>query len=144
MLARLLFALCVLISTAAAAAGAGPGSSPADQEGRFVPGSDLDGTWEGVLSNGGMGFPMIFVITTRVGQGTSAVLDVADQAPKDIPVAGFRREKDTVVMDIPAVGGRFDGLVSADLATISGRWTQSGAAGAPVPLTLHRRAPGPP
>ncbi|MGE3474848.1 MAG: hypothetical protein AB7H70_03475 [Rhodospirillaceae bacterium] len=116
-------------------------AAPAPGDGRFVPGSELDGTWEGILSNGGMGLPMIFVITTTPGEGTKAVLDVMDQAPKDIPVVGYRREKDTVFMEIPAVGGKFDGLVSGDLAAISGRWTQAGAAGSPVPLILHRKAP---
>ncbi|MCC6914331.1 MAG: hypothetical protein IT566_11565 [Rhodospirillaceae bacterium] len=116
-------------------------AAPAPGDGRFVPGSELDGTWEGILSNGGMGLPMIFVITTTPGEGTKAVLDVMDQAAKDIPVVGYRREKDTVFMEIPAVGGKFDGLVSGDLAAISGRWTQAGAAGSPVPLILHRKAP---
>lgn len=116
-------------------------ADPAPSEGRFVPGSELDGTWEGILSNGGMGLPMIFVITTAPGQGTKAVLDVMDQAPKDIPVTSYRREKDTVFMEIPAIGGKFDGLVSGDLAAISGRWSQAGAAGSPLPLILHRKAP---
>jgi hypothetical protein len=116
-------------------------SALAADEGRFVPGSELDGTWEGILSNGGMGLPMIFVITTDPGQGTRAILDVMDQAPKDIPVAGYRREKDTVSMEIPAIGGTFEGRVSGDLAAISGRWTQTGVAGSPVPLILHRKAP---
>ncbi len=129
-------ALPLLISFLAASALAAP---PGD--GRFVPGSELDGTWEGILSNGGMGLPMIFVISTMPGEGTKAFLDVMDQAPKDIPVTNYRREKDTVSMEIPAVGGKFDGLVSGDLAAISGRWTQTGAAGSPVPLILHRKAP---
>ena len=116
-------------------------AAPAPSDGRFVPGADLDGTWEGILSNGGMGLPMIFVITTAPGKGTSVVLDVMDRTPKDIPVASFAREKMNVLMDIPAVGGKFDGLVSADLASISGRWTQVGAAGGPVPLIFHRKGP---
>jgi hypothetical protein len=131
--------LGLLISAAALAAASAP--TPGASDGRFVPGSELDGAWEGILSNGGMGLPMIFVITTKPGQGTTAILDVGEQAPKDIPVATYRREKDTVVMDVPAVSGRFDGLVSGDLASISGRWTQSGATGQPVPLILHRKAP---
>jgi hypothetical protein len=125
---------------AASALAAAPAPSPGADEGRFVPGSDLDGTWEGIISNGGMGLPMIFVITTAAGQGSKAVLDIMDQAPKDIPVT-YTREKMNVFMDVPAVGGKFDGLVAADLGTISGRWTQTGAAGGPVPLILHRKAP---
>jgi len=115
-------------------------AAPGANEGRFVPGSDLDGTWEGIISNGGMGLPMILVISTTAGQGTKAALDIMEQAPKDIPTT-FTREKMNVFMDVPAVGGKFDGLVAADLATISGRWTQTGAAGGPVPLILHRKAP---
>lgn len=131
-----LLPLCGLFAaTTAIAATAGV------NDGRFIPGSELDGTWEGMLSNGGMGFPMIFVVKTTAGGGTTVVLDVADAAPKDIPVIGFRREKDTVFMEIPAVGGKFDGLVASDLGTISGRWTQTGAVGGPVPLILHRKAP---
>jgi len=110
-------------------------------DGRFVPGSDLDGIWEGHLSNGGMGLPMTFVLSTAPGKTTTAVLDILDPASNDIPVAGVRRENMTVYFDIPAVGGKFDGLVSADLATISGRWTQVGASGASVPLILKRKAP---
>lgn len=131
----------VLALFAAASAMAAPAPTPGADDGRFIPGSELDGTWEGILSNGGMGLPMIVVITTVAGQGTKAVLDVGDQAPKDIPVASYRREKDTVLMDVPAVGGKFDGLVSGDLSTISGRWAQAGATGATVPLILHRKAP---
>lgn len=135
-----LISLISLLAVSAALAAA-PAPTPGADDGRYVPGSELDGTWEGILSNGGMGLPMIFVITTAAGQGSTAILDVADQAPKDIPVAGFRREKNTVFMDVPAVGGKFDGMVSGDLATISGRWTQIGATGTPVPLILHRKAP---
>ena len=114
--------------------------TPGANEGRYVPGADLDGAWEGILSNGGMGLPMILVITTAPGRPTQAVLDIMDQAPKDIPTT-FNRDKMNVLLDVPAVGGKFDGLVSADLSTISGRWTQMGATGAPVPLILHRKAP---
>jgi len=114
--------------------------TPGAGEGRFIPGADLDGTWEGILSNGGMGLPMIVVIKTSPGQAPQAILDIMDQAPKDIPTT-FSRDKMNVLLDVLAVGGKFDGLVSADLSTISGRWTQSGAAGAPVPLILHRKAP---
>ncbi|MGE4064373.1 MAG: hypothetical protein AB7E79_13485 [Rhodospirillaceae bacterium] len=131
----------LILLTAATAVAAAPASTPGADEGRFVPGAELDGTWEGILSNGGMGLPLIFVIRTRPGAGTTAVLDISDPSAKDIPVAGFRREKDTVFMEIPAVGGTFDGLVAADLASISGRWVQAGATGAPVPLILNRKAP---
>lgn len=131
--------LSVLIAAAGGAVAQAP--TPGADNGRYVPGSELDGTWEGILSNGGMGLPMIFVITTAPGRGTKAILDVVDQAPKDIPVVSFTRQKETIFMEIPAVGGKFDGLVSADLATISGRWTQAGATGGPVPLILHRKAP---
>ena len=134
------FTLLVSLLIALSAQAAAPAPTPGTSDGRFVPGSDLDGTWEGILSNGGMGLPMIFVISTTMGQGTRVVLDIMDQAPKDIPV-GYTRDKMNVLMNVPAVGGKFDALVSADLATISGRWTQIGAAGAPVPLLLHRKAP---
>lgn len=140
---RYIPSLMTFAAAAALAAAPGPASAPTPgaNDGRFVPGSELDGTWEGILSNGGMGLPMIFVISTAAGTGTKAILDINESAPKDIPVAGYRREKDTVFMEIPAVGGKFDGLVSGDLSTISGRWTQTGASGAPVPLILHRKAP---
>lgn len=129
--------LSLLIATSSVAAAA---PTPGADEGRFIPGADLDGTWEGILSNGGMGLPVIIVIKTAPGQATQAVLDIMEQAPKDIPTT-FNRDKMNIVMDVPAVGGKFDGLVSADLATISGRWTQTGATGAAVPLILHRKAP---
>ncbi len=134
------FTLLLSLLIAVPALAAAPAPTTGANDGRFVPGSDLDGTWEGILSNGGMGLPMIVVITTTTGQGTKAVLDIMEQAPKDIPVT-YTREKMNIFMDVPAVGGKFDGLVAADLATISGRWTQAGAAGAPVPLILHRKAP---
>lgn len=124
-----------------AAAYAAPALAADPGTGRFVPGSDLDGVWEGVLANGGMGFPVVFTLTTTANDGTSAVLDILDRDAKDIPVASVRRDKMTVFLDVPAVGGRFDGLVSADLAAISGRWIQEGASGGPVPLILRRKAP---
>ena len=114
-------------------------AAQAASDGRYVPGAELDGTWEGILSNGGMGLPMIVVITTEAGKGTGAVLDIGDPAPKDIPVASFTREKDSVRMNVPAVGGKFEGLVSADLAAIAGKWTQADSAGAPVPLILRKK-----
>lgn len=129
--------LSLLLATSSLAA---QSPTPGANEGRFIPGADLDGAWEGILSNGGMGLPMIVVITTAPGQTPRAVLDIMDEAPKDIPTT-FSRDKMNILLDVPAVGGKFDGLVSADLSTISGRWTQSGAAGAPVPLILHRKAP---
>ena len=40
---------------------------------------------------------------------------------------------------VPAVGGKFDGLVSADLAAIGGKWTQANSTGGPVPLIFRKK-----
>lgn len=131
---RMTLRLAAVLVLATTAALAQTPSAPSDSAGAAV----LDGTWEGHLSNGGMGLPLVFVVTTAPGKGTTAVLDILDPDAGDIPVAAVTRAAQGVRFDVPAVGGRFDGQLSDDLATLSGRWTQAGAAGAPVPLILTR------
>jgi hypothetical protein len=112
----------------------------AQEEGRFIPGSELDGTWEGILSNGGMGLNMYLNIKTTVQGGTVVTLDVMEPEAKDIPVSAMTRDQSRIKLEFKDIGGAFEGLVTADLKAMSGRWIQTGAAGPSVPLILRRKS----
>lgn len=115
-----LLALAAALLGSACAAPAPPAPAAADAVGDWhgrieVPGSPLD------------------IGLSLSADGGSA--DVPAQGATDLPLSGVRLDGRTVVADLPAVQGRFEGELSADGATISGTYTQSGQA---LPFRLER------
>ncbi|MDB5719678.1 MAG: alpha/beta hydrolase [Alphaproteobacteria bacterium] len=108
----------------------------------------LDGDWDGALDLGGMGkLRLVFHVRT-VSTGTSATVESPDQGSGSLPFAAIRRDGATITLEAPAVGARFEGVLSGDGKSLTGHWTQGGnstvlvmtlrAAGAPAPAALNR------
>ena len=99
----------------------------------------LDGAWDGALDVGALGkFRLVFTLSTG-STGTVGNLRSIDQGGFPAALTAISREGAKVKFEIKAIGGVFEGDLSADAKTLSGQWVQ---AGRPFPLTLTRRASG--
>lgn len=98
--------------------------------------ADLTGRYEGALRIGETSLSLV----VRVSQGPDgliAVMDSPAQGATDMPINGLSEAGGTVRFSIPSVGGRFEGVRSADGSTWTGAWSQGGGS---LPLILTRVA----
>jgi D-alanyl-D-alanine-carboxypeptidase/D-alanyl-D-alanine-endopeptidase len=100
--------------------------------------SELEGIWQGTLLVGGRPLRLVFHITTTV-DGLAATMDSPEQGVTAVKVTSARRDGDTLVLQMPNLGAKFQGAVAKDLSAIDGSFTQGGAS---LPLTLKRNADG--
>ena len=91
----------------------------------------IAGTW-----SQGQPMPLTFHITTAA-DGLAATVDSPDQSASGLPVTSARRDGDTLVLQLPDLGAKFQGTIAKDLSAIDGAFTQGGAS---LPLTLKRNA----
>ena len=114
----------------------GPGAVPAHP---FVypllPGVEVEGTWLGTITVPGTELRVVFHITRDSNGTLTATLDSPDQGVSGIPVGSVVVTGDSLRMDVPAVGGFYEGAISEDGRTIDGTWSQGGGS---VPLVLER------
>lgn len=102
-----------------------------------VPG--LDGAWDGALDVGATGkLRLILTLSTTAG-GTIGALQSLDQGGAQVPLSAITRDGARVKLEAKAIGGVFEGDLSADGKTLTGQWTQGGRS---LPLTLNLRSPG--
>lgn len=92
------------------------------------------GTWEGVLEFGGQSIRLIFDIQEEACALTGMTYS-PDQSPTGIPVSEIEVTDERIVLEIAQIGGRFEGTLADDRATLTGEFSQGGAA---LPLTLKR------
>jgi D-alanyl-D-alanine-carboxypeptidase/D-alanyl-D-alanine-endopeptidase len=64
-------------------------------------------------------------------------LDSVEQGATGLPCANVRLDGNALTFEIPVVGGKWHGTVSADGATLDGSWSQ----GTEQPLVFHRDEP---
>ena len=64
-------------------------------------------------------------------------LDSLDQGANGLPCASFHLDEKTLSFDVPSVGGKWHGTVSADGATLEGSWSQRQE----MPLVFRRDVP---
>jgi len=98
--------------------------------------SELEGIWQGTLQVGGHALRLVFHIATAA-DGLSATMDSPDQGASGVPVISARREGDVLVLQLPNLGAKYQGMIAKDLSAIDGAFTQGGAS---LPLTLKRNA----
>jgi pimeloyl-ACP methyl ester carboxylesterase len=115
-----------LLTAALAAAIVAP-AAPQD------PAPGLAGVWEGRISVAGQSIRVLF----RIAEDGSAVMDSPDQGALGIPAERPVVEGGVVRIGVPAIGGRFEGALSDDGATLGGALHQGGAS---LPLVLSRHA----
>ncbi len=85
----------------------------------------LSGNWRGMLETTGTGLTVIFHIKAKAGGGLTATMDSPDQGAMGIPVSSIMLEKGKVLLDVPGIGGRYEGTVQ-NAAAIRGHWMQNG------------------
>lgn len=108
-----------------------PGFAQGGPEGAIA----LAGSWEGTLKVGAASLRIVFNV--RVADGLpSATMDSPDQGAKGIPVSAVSLTGSIARFEVKAIGGTYEGALSADAAAIVGQWMQSGME---FPLELRRK-----
>ena len=98
------------------------------------PPSPAAGDWSGEIV--GTGLTVVFHIAEADG-ALAATFDVPLQGAAGIPAGATTFARDSLTVAIPAIRGRFAGMLRGD--TVAGTWTQGGAS---LPLVLARVAMG--
>lgn len=96
----------------------------------------LAGAWEGRVSVGGQSIRVVF----HVGADGTTTMDSPDQGGFGIPADAPVVEAGVTRIAVPAIGGRFEGRLSEDGATLAGALHQGAAS---LPVILTRRAASP-
>ncbi|UCD23059.1 MAG: hypothetical protein JSW51_08295, partial [Gemmatimonadota bacterium] len=91
------------------------------------------GSWIGTLTVPGAELRIVFHITAGEDGTLTATMDSPDQGATGIPVSEVTLTDGHVKLVSAAVGGEFEGDLSADGSQIVGEWRQSGAS---LPLTV--------
>jgi uncharacterized protein (TIGR03435 family) len=97
---------------------------------------DITGDWQGTLE-AGQALRIVIKITKADPGGLKAVMHSIDQGGQAIPVSSVTLQGSTVKMSITAIGGSYEGKLSADGTSITGTWTQAN----PMPFNLKRVTP---
>lgn len=93
----------------------------------------IGGDYSGMLG------PLHLKLHLKAGASGAAegTLDSVDQGANGLPCANFRLAEGALSFDVPSVGGRWHGTVSADGAALDGSWSQ----GSEMPLVFRRDEP---
>ncbi len=94
----------------------------------------VEGNWLGSL-NTQPGRLRLALKVTKADGALAATLDSLDQGAKNLPVSMIRQSGRTVQFELQAIGGAFDGALTANGAELVGEWKQNGAV---LPLTFNR------
>jgi uncharacterized protein (TIGR03435 family) len=97
---------------------------------------NITGTWQGTLSVGGRDLRTVFKISTGDDDKLKGLFYSIDQNPQPIAVNPVTVQGTSVKLTIPALGGAYEGKLSADGNSMVGTWTQPGPP--PIPMTLNR------
>jgi uncharacterized protein (TIGR03435 family) len=88
------------------------------------------------LAVGGRDLRTVFKISTGDDDKLKGLFYSIDQSPQPIPVNPVTVQGSSVKLTIPALGGSYEGKLSADGNSMVGTWTQPGPP--PIPMTLNR------
>jgi uncharacterized protein (TIGR03435 family) len=97
---------------------------------------DITGTWQGTLKPGPQDLRIVIKISMEDDK-LKAVNYSIDQGGQPIPANAISRNGSAIKMSVAAIGGSYEGKLSADGNSIIGTWTQGG----PIPLNLTRATP---
>ena len=102
-----------------------------------APDTSAVGIWQGALDVGGSKLRIVFHVVNAGGESLGGTLDSPDQGALGIRLSKVTVRDDSVLFEVAAIGGAYEGRISGNRTTIAGRWKQSGAA---LVLTLSRTA----
>jgi uncharacterized protein (TIGR03435 family) len=100
---------------------------------------DITGTWQGTLKNAnGKELRLVAKISrTPATEKLAATFYSIDQPSPPFNAGSVTLQGADLKIDIPAIGGNYEGKLSADSKTLTGTWNQ----GLPSPLNLVRATP---
>lgn len=99
----------------------------------------LDGSWETRIERNGVQLRLILRVATNA-LGTIALLDSPDMMANGLAVTGLAREGQAVRFTVPAGESSFQGVLIADGARLSGRWSRTNYPDAEVVFTRRAAA----
>lgn len=101
---------------------------------------NVSGTWQGTLTiTQGRELRIVAKITRADDESLKAIFYSIDQGGAPINASAVSMKGSTLKFTLAAIGGDYDGKLSADGNTLSGTWTQGPA---PIPLNLTRATKG--
>ena len=95
----------------------------------------LTGAWSGKLTYGQFKIPLVFNFSENADGHTACTLESPSQGTKGIPTTVSLCTADSIALECPMIGARFNAAVTPD--SISGTFTQRGMS---FPLTLTPEA----
>jgi uncharacterized protein (TIGR03435 family) len=99
---------------------------------------DISGTWQGSLQPPGAPTALRLVMKiSKEADQLKATLYSIDQGAQPINAGAITFQASVLKVAIPAIGGNYEGKMSADGNSIAGTFTQGG----PLPMTLNRATP---
>ncbi len=129
-------AIAILMAANGAAASAQAAAAPAATANLQAVAQDVVGIWQGTL-HAGKDLRCVVKIS-KSSTGYTAQFYSIDQTPQPIPVTKATFADGTLQLSIDAIGGKYEGKMSADGKTIAGNWTQGPN---PLVLNLERATP---
>jgi uncharacterized protein (TIGR03435 family) len=98
---------------------------------------NITGSWQGTLQSPQGALRIVINISTTEADTLKALLYSIDQGAQPMTASAVLRNGSTVKIAVAAIGGNYEGRISAEGNSIAGTWTQ----GQPLPLTLARATP---
>jgi len=95
----------------------------------------IDGDWQGTLTAGPVELRLVLHLTRDGKGGFAATLDSPDQGVKGIGVSSVTLVDSTLKLEVPQIGGSYEGKVNPGATAITGEWSQLGMSS---PLNLSR------
>lgn len=96
--------------------------------------SKIAGIWMGKLKVSGSELRIVFNIAQAQDGSLRASLDSPDQGANGIPVSEVVFEGKQLRLEVPSIGGHYEGKVNDDFSRIEGTWQQGGGS---FPLNLE-------
>lgn len=97
---------------------------------------DIRGEWSGTLDIPNQKLRIILKIGKTPAGEFAGTLSSPDQGPGELPMGSASTEPPKVVMEWPAIRGKFDGVITNEGAALDGTWEQFGNK---MPLKLERK-----
>ena len=94
---------------------------------------DITGNWQGKLDVQGTMIPVIFHIVKDSNNKYSATFDSPDQKAFNLACSGVMINKDSVILLMKMINGKYAGRLSEDKKQLTGTWFQGGGS---LPLTV--------
>ncbi len=95
---------------------------------------DVSGSWVGVLTTGGGDLRLVFHLIDAARGGLTGTMDSPDQGARGIPLGAVSGEGRKLRIEVPTIGGFYEGEIEEGARRIRGRWSQGGGS---LPLNLE-------